>query len=321
MFVHVVRGRARDAAAVREHLDVWLDEHEPETQGWVGTTSGVTADGEFVALVRWESEQVSEVALGRPEQAEWWKGMVGLLDGARVVSTPDCAPWKGGGSDDAGFVQVMEGRLTSRDAAVRTLVGLRRWEMPSRPDLLGAFIALLPDERYTASFYFTSEAEARAAEQRELPAHETAYLDEWRSILADITYLDLPTPGWTEAAGRRLSGSGEEGGRDVRAGDPRRVRDRARGAAGADGQRTRADHAAGAVGWLGGTAGVTEDGEFVVIERFESEEAARANSARPEQDEWWRRGRAALRGRAVRRHHRGRSRWGAAAPTTRGSCR
>jgi hypothetical protein len=45
--------------------------------------------------------------------------------------------------------------------------------------------------------------------------------------------------------------------------------------------------APGAEGWLGTTAGVTEDGRFVAAARFESEEAARANSDRPEQDRWW----------------------------------
>jgi hypothetical protein len=32
---------------------------------------------------------------------------------------------------------------------------------------------------------------------------------------------------------------------------------------------------------------VTEDGRFIALARFESEEAARRNSGRPEQDRWW----------------------------------
>src|SRR3712207_2703358 len=43
----------------------------------------------------------------------------------------------------------------------------------------------------------------------------------------------------------------------------------------------------GARGFLGSTAGVTEDGTFIAAARFESEEAARANSDRPEQTQWW----------------------------------
>jgi hypothetical protein len=42
-----------------------------------------------------------------------------------------------------------------------------------------------------------------------------------------------------------------------------------------------------AQGWLGTTAGVTEDGRFIAAARFESEEAARRNSDRPDQDRWW----------------------------------
>lgn len=45
--------------------------------------------------------------------------------------------------------------------------------------------------------------------------------------------------------------------------------------------------APGATGWLGLTAGVAEDGTSVAVVRFQSEEAARANSDRPEQGAWW----------------------------------
>jgi hypothetical protein len=45
--------------------------------------------------------------------------------------------------------------------------------------------------------------------------------------------------------------------------------------------------APGATGWLGSTTGVTEDGTLVALARFESAEAARANSDRLEQTEWW----------------------------------
>jgi hypothetical protein len=46
---------------------------------------------------------------------------------------------------------------------------------------------------------------------------------------------------------------------------------------------------AGARGFLGSTSGVTQDGTGVVVARFETEEAARANSQRPEQSAWWER--------------------------------
>ena len=45
--------------------------------------------------------------------------------------------------------------------------------------------------------------------------------------------------------------------------------------------------APGADGWLGSTGGTTKDGRFITVVRFESEEAARRNSERPEQSRWW----------------------------------
>ncbi len=53
------------------------------------------------------------------------------------------------------------------------------------------------------------------------------------------------------------------------------------------GERWLRDLAPGATGWLGGTYGFTDDGQFVAAVRFESREAAAANAARPEQDAWW----------------------------------
>ena len=42
-----------------------------------------------------------------------------------------------------------------------------------------------------------------------------------------------------------------------------------------------------ATGWLGSTSGITDDRRLFVLVRFESEEAAKANSEKPEQGQWW----------------------------------
>ena len=48
------------------------------------------------------------------------------------------------------------------------------------------------------------------------------------------------------------------------------------------------DLAPDAIGWLGSTGGVTDDGRVIAVARFESADAARRNSERPDQDRWWR---------------------------------
>jgi hypothetical protein len=53
------------------------------------------------------------------------------------------------------------------------------------------------------------------------------------------------------------------------------------------GEMWRTELMPGATGFLGSTMGVTPDGTGVVVARFESEAAAKANGARPEQDAWW----------------------------------
>src|SRR5436190_19236829 len=51
--------------------------------------------------------------------------------------------------------------------------------------------------------------------------------------------------------------------------------------------RWQTELAPSSIGWLGTTAGVTDDGTVVVLARSESEQAARQNSDRPEQSAWW----------------------------------
>lgn len=61
--------------------------------------------------------------------------------------------------------------------------------------------------------------------------------------------------------------------------DPEQMRQRLR--------QWRSELKPGAKGYIGSTVGVTPDGRSVALIRFESEEAARANSERPEQGDWW----------------------------------
>ena len=78
----------------------------------------------------------------------------------------------------------------------------------------------------------------------------------------------------------------------------------------------------GATGYVGTTAGVAADGRVVVFARFESEDAARANSERPEQGAWWAETEKLLDGPvAVQRVERRRRRSSPAGRTTPGSCR
>ena len=55
MFAQVIQGQVGDAAALRGAIDRWVQNVSPGAIGWLGSTGGVTEDGRFIAIVRFES--------------------------------------------------------------------------------------------------------------------------------------------------------------------------------------------------------------------------------------------------------------------------
>ena len=93
-------------------MDRWTEELAPGAPGWLGGTYGMTDEGEFVGVVRFESREAAAHNSTRPEQGEWWKQRQPCFDGD--VTFHDCDDaiiMFDGGSDDAGFVQVIQGRV------------------------------------------------------------------------------------------------------------------------------------------------------------------------------------------------------------------
>ena len=68
MFVQVIQGQLADAGKVEVALDRWIQELAPGSIGWLGTTAGVTEDGRFIELARFESEDAARRNSNRPEQ-------------------------------------------------------------------------------------------------------------------------------------------------------------------------------------------------------------------------------------------------------------
>src|ERR671922_1046980 len=92
VFVQVIQGQVADAQQARAALDRWAREVAPGATGWLGSTAGVTEDGRFVALARFESEEAARRNSNRPEQDRWWAetsklftGEVTFLDSTEVT--------------------------------------------------------------------------------------------------------------------------------------------------------------------------------------------------------------------------------------------
>jgi len=197
MFIQVIEGRVSDAGPLRAQMDTWMAELAPGANGWLGTTAGVTDDGTFIALARFESEDAARRNSDRPEQGRWWSETAKLFSGD--VSFHDCretVTFGRGGSDSAGFVQVIKGRVrdTERMRALSEQVDAA-WD-DFRPDVIGGVVALHGDDGgFTNAVYFTSEQEARAGERTDPPAELKALMDEQMSLYeGEMGFLDLRNP-------------------------------------------------------------------------------------------------------------------------------
>jgi hypothetical protein len=194
MFVQVVKGKVRDRALLEEREALWRSELRPYAKGFLGSTSGVTADGTFILVARFESAECARQNSERPEQAAWFEETVKAFDGAPTFRDSDDVQLQfGGGSDEATFVQVMEG-CTTNEADLRAVMASMQSELEQmRPqDLLGTTIAWHGDGSFTQAVYFKSLDEARK--------NEAAMADDRRAeaitdlIDGPMTFFDLKEP-------------------------------------------------------------------------------------------------------------------------------
>ncbi|HET6503529.1 MAG TPA: hypothetical protein VFG87_22495 [Amycolatopsis sp.] len=195
MFMQIIQAKVRDSDAARAAMDRWHRELEPGSIGWLGGTYGITDDGTFVAAVRFESEEAARRNSARPEQERWWQEMRQAFSGD--VTFHDCRDVTlllGGGSDDAGFVQVMQGHVRDRERAHELADQATELITKYRPDIMGATIAIDENGFFTETVAFTSEAAAREGEVKEMPPEAARHVEEEMSLLDDLTYLDLHHP-------------------------------------------------------------------------------------------------------------------------------
>lgn len=196
MFVQVIQGRVPDAGQVRAALDRWTQQLAPGATGWLGSTAGVTEDGRFVALVRFESEQAARRNSDRPEQDQWWAETSKLFTGeAAFRDSREVVVDVHGDPDDAGFVQVIQGRV-SDPARARELMGQDSAEWAAfRPDIIGSVEAEHDGGAYTMAVYFTSEAAAREGERKEPPPELKAQMDKMDELsVGEPEFFDLKQP-------------------------------------------------------------------------------------------------------------------------------
>ena len=193
MFVQVIQGRATDPGGLEKQWRKLIEELGPGAEGYLGNTAGITSDGRFIAVARFESEEAARRNSDRAEQGEWWSETERYLEDPTFVDCSEVEEWLGGGSDDAGFVQVIQGSSEeSRDMTPEDEERVRK----ARPELIGGVSAKHSDGKtWTTVAYFTDEGAAREGEKKE----EFREAMEEAGATPDLnTYWDLSSP-WLDS--------------------------------------------------------------------------------------------------------------------------
>ncbi|WP_157252156.1 hypothetical protein [Nonomuraea typhae] len=196
MFIQVIQGEVADAAAMRAAADQWARELAPGSYGWLGTTAGVTESGTLILLARFASREQARRNSDRPGQSAWWTETEKLFTGE--IAFHDCdqvETYLGGGSDLAGFVQIIQGRITDL-GRLGAILAASEEDLPRfRPDLLGSVAAITDAGFSTEAAYFTSEADAREGEGKTLPPELEASFKEYIGLFdGGPSFFDLREP-------------------------------------------------------------------------------------------------------------------------------
>jgi hypothetical protein len=195
MFVQVIQGGVKDPEGLRQSLDRWITDLGPDADGWLGTTWGLYGDKSFIALARFASADAAKRNSERPEQGTWWDEVATSLEGeTRFADYDDVIVLGPGGSDAAGFVQVMQGRVADADRERTMTRQFAQRPMDFRPDILGGLAAIGDDGTFVQAMYFTSEAEAREGEQKPMPPDMQEMMEQSQANTTEITFIDLSSP-------------------------------------------------------------------------------------------------------------------------------
>jgi hypothetical protein len=193
MFVQVIKGKTKDPAGVTRQLERWREELKPGAVGFLGSSGGVADDGTVILFARFRDEAAARANAQQPEQDAWWQATAKYFDAEPSFrESTDVSTLLEGGSNDAGFIQVMEGKVNDRAKAEafespEMLEQLRS----ARPDLIGGLRVWFDGGAFAEVVYFTNEEDARKGESS---GDFSGPQEEYTSLFGEMTYTDIRRP-------------------------------------------------------------------------------------------------------------------------------
>jgi hypothetical protein len=141
------------------------------------------------------SAEAADQNSARTEQRQWFEETSRYFDGEPTFhNCTEVQVWLEGGSDDAGFVQVVQARVKDVDKMKALIESAEADIRRARTAIIGGLVAYHDDGGFTESIYFTSESEAREQERLH-PADGDDFVRELQSLVeGPHTFLDLKEP-------------------------------------------------------------------------------------------------------------------------------
>ena len=199
MFIQVIAGKTSDAEGLRRQSDRWISDLKPGAPGWLGTTAGVGDNGIFVVMARFESEEAARRNSDRMEQGEWWAETTKYIDGdPHFHNCTDVDLLGDGGSDDAGFVQIVHGQAADKERMRALEQKMMDQFVSARPEFIGS-VRGWEGNYFVEAAYFRSEAEARKGEQALAGAGLQDLMEQWHQAAGGPKFVDLKDP-WLHSA-------------------------------------------------------------------------------------------------------------------------
>jgi hypothetical protein len=199
VFIQILQGKCTRHDEMRAMADRWREELSEGAHGWLGGTYGFTDDDMFVGIVRFTDRAAAMANSERPEQGAWAEQMMALMDGPMEYhDCDDVTLMLNGGSDDAGFVQVIRGKIDDPER-LKALMTDTDVLHEARPEIIGATLAIEADGTFTETVSFTDEAAARSAEARDMDGVPEEVRATIQEAMANATFYDLHHPWFASA--------------------------------------------------------------------------------------------------------------------------
>ncbi|MGA9101241.1 hypothetical protein [Aeromicrobium sp.] len=194
MFIQVIQAKTTKQDEVRALMQEWDTTTESDDSGYLGSTNGITDDGTFIGVVRFESKEKAMANSARPETDAMAQRMAELMDGPPTFyDCDDVTVWLEGGSDDAGFVQIIKGKTDDAERLKQVMGDDSDDVQQERPDIIGGTFGVTDDGTFFNTVAFSDEASAREGEKNSSPP------DDMQSLMRDLEYFDLRDPWFTSA--------------------------------------------------------------------------------------------------------------------------